>query len=73
MMKKNYLLQKTKIKYQKKNMSDEFKDNKIEAKSADSSSGGYATPVEHIPAKEAPEQELYHAKSYWTKWVFSQE
>jgi len=54
-------------------MSDEYKDNKIEAKSADSSSGGYAPPVEHIPAKEAPEQELYHAKSFWTKWVFSQD
>ena len=54
-------------------MSDEYKDNKIETKSADSSSGGYAPPVEHIPAKEAPEQELYHAKSFWTKWVFSQD
>ena len=54
-------------------MSDEHKDNKIEAKSADSSSGGYAPPVEYIPAKEAPEQELYHAKSFWTKWVFCQD
>jgi len=54
-------------------MSDEYKDNKIETKSADSSSGGYAPPAEHIPAKEAPEQELYHAKSFWTKWVFSQD
>jgi len=54
-------------------MSDEYKDNKIETKSTDSSSGGYAPPVEHIPAKEAPEQELYHAKSFWTKWVFSQD
>ena len=54
-------------------MSDEYKDNKIEAKSADSSSDGYAPPVESIPAKEAPEQELYHAKSFWTKWVFSQD
>jgi len=59
------------ITYEK--MLDEYKDNKIEAKSADSSSGGYAPPVEHIPAKEAPEQELYHAKSFWTKWVFSQD
>ena len=50
-------------------MSEEYKDNKIEAKSADSSSGGYAPPAEHIPAKEAPEQELYHAKSFWTQWV----
>ena len=32
-------------------MSDEYKDNKIETKSADSSSGGYAPPVEHIPCK----------------------
>jgi len=54
-------------------MSDEYKDNKIETKSTDSSSGGYAPPVEHIPAKEAPEQELYHAKSFWTQWVFSQD
>ena len=54
-------------------MSEEYTDNKIETKAADSSSGSYAPPVEKIPAKEAPEQELYHAKSYWTKWVFSQD
>ena len=37
-------------------MSDEYTDNKIEAKSADSSSGGSAPPADHIPAKEAPYQ-----------------
>ena len=54
-------------------MSDEYTDNKIETKSADSSSGSYVPPAEHIPAKEAPDQELYHAKSFWTKWVFCQD
>ena len=47
-------------------MSDEYTDNKIEVKSADSSSGGYVPPADHIPAQEAPDQELYHAKSFWT-------
>ena len=45
-------------------MSDEYKDNKLETKSADSSSGGYAPPVDNIPAKESPDQELYDAKSF---------
>ena len=54
-------------------MSDEYTDNKIKAKSADSSSGGYAPPASQIPAKESPDQELYHAKSFWTKWVFCQD
>ena len=54
-------------------MSEEYTDNKIETKAADSSSGSYAPPVEKIPVKEAPEQELYHAKSFWTKWVFCQD
>ena len=40
-------------------MSDEYTDNKIEAKSADSSSGGYAPPTDQIPAKEVPDQELF--------------
>ena len=31
-------------------MSDEYIDNKIEAKSADSSSGGYVPPADNIPA-----------------------
>ena len=51
-------------------MSEEYTNNKIETKAADSSSGSYAPPVEKVPAKEAPEQELYHATSFWTKWVF---
>ena len=54
-------------------MSEKYTDNKIETKAADSSSGSYAPPVEKVPAKEAPEQELYHAKSFWTKWVFCQD
>ena len=54
-------------------MPDEYTDNKIEAKSADSSSGSYSPPTETIPVKESPDQELYHATSFWTKWVFCQE
>ena len=54
-------------------MSEEYTNNKIETKATDSSSGSYAPPIEKVPAKEAPEQELYHAKSFWTKWVFSQD
>ena len=54
-------------------MSDEYNNNKIETKSADSSSGSYAPPAEKIPAAENPDQELYHAKSFWTKWVFCQD
>ena len=48
-------------------MTDEYTDNKIETKAADSSSGSYSPPAEKIPAQEAPDQELYHAKSFWTK------
>ena len=40
-------------------MSDEYTDNKIETKAADSSSGSYVPPAEAIPAKESPDQELY--------------
>ena len=34
-----------------------------------------ATPqaVDDIPAAEVPEVELYHPKSWWTKYVFSQD
>ena len=28
---------------------------------------------ETIPALEVQEQELYHAKSFWTKWIFCQD
>ena len=45
-------------------MTDEYTDNKIETKAADSSSGSYAPPAATIPAQEAPDQELYHAKSF---------
>mgnify|MGYP001476653184 CR=1 FL=1 len=54
-------------------MDDEYNNNKIETKAADSPSGGYAPPVDQIPASEVPEQELYHAKSFWTRWVFCQD
>ena len=54
-------------------MSDEYTNDKIETKASDSSSGSYAPPAETIPAREAPDQELYHAKSFWTKWVFCQD
>ena len=37
-------------------MTDEYTDNKIENKAADSSSGSYVPPAETIPAKESPEQ-----------------
>ena len=45
-------------------MSDEYTDNKIETKAADSSSGNYTPPADYIPAQESPDQELYHAKSF---------
>ena len=54
-------------------MNDEYNNSKIETKAADSSSGSYAPPADSIPANEVPEQELYHAKSFWTRWVFSQD
>ena len=54
-------------------MSEEYINNKIEAKSSDSSSGGYSPPTDYIPAKESQDQELYHAKSFWTRWVFCQD
>ena len=38
-------------------MKDEYTDNKIETKAADSSSGSYAPSAEKIPAQEAPDQE----------------
>ena len=28
--------------------------------------------IEHIGPAEVPEVDLYHAKSWWTKYVFSQ-
>ena len=37
-------------------MSDEYTDNKIETKAADSSSGSYVPPAETIPAKESTDQ-----------------
>ena len=51
-------------------MKDEYTDNKIETKAADSSSGSTAPTAEKIPAKEAPAQELYHPKRFSTKSVF---
>ena len=43
-------------------MSDEYTDNKIETKAADSSSGSYTPTAETIQAKENPEQ-WGHAQS----------
>ncbi len=54
-------------------MDEEHNNSKIETKAADSSSGSYVPPVGNIPASEIPEQELYHAKSFWTRWVFCQD
>ena len=51
-------------------MSDEYTDNKIEAKQQILLLEAMLLHAETIPAKEAPDQELYHAKSFWTKWVF---
>ena len=57
-------------------MSDDFPEQKfgIEAKSSEVSDGG------HIPSKteeqvesEIPEQDLYHPKSFITKWIFCQD
>ena len=45
-------------------MSDEYTNDKLEAKASDSSSGSYSPPAETIPAKESPEQELYHICVY---------
>ncbi len=50
MLEKNYYQLKLKIR-RKKFMSDEYTNNKIETKSADSSSGGYVPPADYIPAK----------------------
>ena len=52
-------------------MTDEYTDNKIETKAADSSSGSFAPPAEKIPAQEAPDQELYHAKSFGLNGFFA--
>ena len=54
-------------------MDDEYNNSKIETKAADSSSGSYVPSADGIPASEIPEQELYHAKSFWTRWVFCQD
>ena len=48
-------------------MSDEF-DYKIEAKAYTASSSGAS-----VSAAESPDQELYHSKSWWTTYVFSQD
>ncbi len=54
-------------------MSDEF-DYKIEAKAADATTAdASAPPIDYVPPAERPEQELYHSKSWWTTYVFSQD
>ena len=57
-------------------MSDDFPEQKfgIEAKSSEVSDGGHITSkTEEQVESEIPEQELYHAKSFWTRWVFCQD
>ncbi len=57
-------------------MSDE-NEHKIEVKSdstsADIGSVGTVPPIDHVPPRETVDQELYHSKSFWTTWVFSQD
>ena len=57
-------------------MSDE---NKYEIKTRsdttvdDLTSGGSAPSIDYVPPRETKDQELYHSKSFWTTWVFSQD
>ena len=57
-------------------MSDE-NEHKIEVKSdstsADIGSVGTVPPIDSVPPRETADQELYHSKSFWTTWVFSQD
>jgi cytochrome c oxidase subunit 1 len=57
-------------------MSDE-NEHKIEVKSdstsADIGSVGTVPPIDSAPPRETADQELYHSKSFWTTWVFSQD
>jgi len=57
-------------------MSDE-NEHKIEVKSdstsTDIGSAGTVPPIDHVPPRETVDQELYHSKSFWTTWVFSQD
>jgi len=57
-------------------MSDE-NEHKIEVKSdstsADIGSVGTVPPIDSVPPRETKDQELYHSKSFWTTWVFSQD
>ena len=57
-------------------MSDE-NEHKIEVKSdstsADIGSVGTIPPIDSVPPRETKDQELYHSKSFWTTWVFSQD
>ena len=57
-------------------MSDE-NEHKIEVKSdstsADIGSIGTVPPIDSVPPRETADQELYHSKSFWTTWVFSQD
>jgi len=53
-------------------MSDEH-DYKLEAKADISASEASFPPIDYVPPAERPEQELYHSKSWWTTYVFSQD
>ena len=57
-------------------MSDDFPEQKfgIEAKSSEVSDGGHITSkTEEQVESEIPEQDLYHPKSFITKWIFCQD
>ena len=41
--------------------------------SADSYEDIAAQKGDAIPALEVPPQDLYHAKSVWTRWIFCQD
>ena len=57
-------------------MSDENK-HEIKTKSDttvdDLTSGGSVPSIDYVPPRETKDQELYHSKSFWTTWVFSQD
>ena len=51
-------------------MSDDYK---LEAKADISASDESVPSIDYVPTAERPEQELYHSKSWWTTYVFSQD
>ena len=58
-------------------MSDEYNQNNtpLEAQSSETMSGSSssATDIDYVRPAELSEQDLYHAHSWITKWVFCQD